>query len=161
MALAEGQGYDASAVGLMGLSLGTGAVSLAMAEKPRWRQPPRQPVGGHVIKAAFLANKKAPGLAVITPSMLAMGRLVGDGFGLQPAQLRESLDGRPIAIVPVGRLDSTIPVEQGEPLAAAAREARARSTSGCCRRSSTSGGVRRRRRPGAGWSTSSPQLAAA
>ena len=121
------KGYDASTIGLMGVSLGTGAVSLAMAREPAMAAAfLDSPWADMSSEAAFLANKKAPGLAVIAPSMLAMGQLIsGDEFlGLSPERgFRESLDGRPIAIVH-GEADSTIPVEQGERLAAAAREAK-------------------------------------
>ncbi len=121
------KGYDATTIGLMGVSLGTGAISLAMAREPAMAAAfLDSPWADMSSEVAFLANKKAPGLAIIAPSMLAMGQLIsGDEFlGLSPERgFRESLDGRPIAIVH-GEADSTIPVEQGKRLAAAAREAK-------------------------------------
>ncbi len=121
------KGYDAKAIGLMGVSMGTGAISLAMAREPDmaaafldspWADMPTE--------AAFMAeHMPVPGLAFLVPGMLAMGQLIsGDELlGLSPERgFRESLDGRPITIVH-GEGDDIIDVEQGKALAAAAREA--------------------------------------
>jgi uncharacterized protein len=121
------KGYDADAIGLMGVSMGTGAISLAMAREPEmaaafldspWADMPSE--------TAFLAdNMGIPGLGMFVPGMLAMGQVIsGDEFlGLSPERgFRESGAGRPIAIVH-GQDDSTVSVDQGKRLAAAAREA--------------------------------------
>jgi acetyl esterase/lipase len=120
------KGYDASAIGLMGVSMGTGAISLAMAREPgmaaAFLDSPWADMSSEV---AFLADRRVPGLRVLVPGMLAMGQLIsGDEFlGLSPERgFQESLAGRPIAIVH-GEADTTIDVEQGERLAAAARAA--------------------------------------
>jgi uncharacterized protein len=117
------KGFDAKAIGLMGVSMGTGAISLAMAREPAmaaafldspWADLPSETI--------YLANEEVPGLGVLVPGMLAMGQLIsGDEFfGLSPERgFRESLAGRPISIVH-GEEDKTIPSEQGERLAAAA-----------------------------------------
>jgi acetyl esterase/lipase len=121
------KGYNADAIGLMGVSMGTGAITLAMAREPGmaaafldspWADLPSE--------AVFLAaNMEVPGLGLFVPGMLAMGQLIsGDELlGLSPERgFRESLAGRPIAIVH-GDADRIIDVAQGERLAAAAREA--------------------------------------
>ncbi len=118
------QGYPAKAIGLMGVSLGAGAVSLAMAREPAmaaafldspWADMPSE--------AAYLAG--GMGIpAFVVPGFLAMGQLLsGDEFlGLSPEQgFKDSLAGRPVAIVH-GQADGTIDVEQGKRLAAAARQ---------------------------------------
>ena len=125
------QGFPAKAIGLMGVSLGAGAVSLAMAREPAmaaafldspWADMPSE--------AAYLAGHTCvlggqlcvP--EVIVPSFLAMGQLIsGDELlGLSPEQgFKDSLAGRPVAIVH-GQADGTIDVDQGKRLAAAARE---------------------------------------
>jgi uncharacterized protein len=117
------KGYDARAIGLMGVSMGTGAITLAMAREPGmaaafldspWADMPSE--------AAYLARQK--GIPeFVAPGFLAMGQLLsGDDFlGLSPERgFRESLAGRPVAIVHGGQ-DDTIDVEQGKQLAAAAR----------------------------------------
>jgi acetyl esterase/lipase len=121
------KGYDASVIGLMGVSMGSGAISLAMAREPGmaaafldspWADMPSE--------VAFMADQlPVPGLRVFVPSMLAMGQLISGAefLGLSPERgFRESLAGRPIAIVH-GEADTTIDVDQGKRLAAAASEA--------------------------------------
>jgi uncharacterized protein len=124
------QGYDAGSIGLMGVSLGTGAITLAMAREPTmaaafldspWADMPSE--------AAYLAGHTCVldgSLCVpelIIPSVLAMGQLIsGDELlGLSPeGGFRASLAGRPIAIVHGGR-DAIIDIGQGKRLAAAAQ----------------------------------------
>ena len=121
------KGYDASAIGLMGVSMGTGAISLAMAREPAmaaafldspWADMPSE--------ARFIADgMPVPGVGLLVPGMLAMGQLIsGDELlGLSPEHaFRESLAGRPVAIVH-GEADGLIDVRQGQRLADAAREA--------------------------------------
>jgi acetyl esterase/lipase len=118
------KGYDAGAIGLMGVSMGTGAIALAMAREPGmaaafldspWADMPSE--------ATYLGGKLGiPGF--IVPGILAMGQLIsGDEFlGLSPERgFLESLAGRPVAIVH-GEADAIVDVLQGERLAAAARE---------------------------------------
>ena len=116
------RGYTPSTVGLMGVSMGTGAISLAMVHEPGmaaafldspWADMPSE--------AAFLGRQLGvPELVV--PGILAMGQLIsGDELlGLSPERgFREALAGRPVAIVH-GEQDTIIDVAQGRRLAAAA-----------------------------------------
>jgi alpha-beta hydrolase superfamily lysophospholipase len=116
------QGYPARSIGLMGVSMGTGAITLAMAREPGmaaafldspWADMPSE--------AGFIAEHAGiPG--VLVPAVLGMGQLIsGDELlGLSPERaFAESLAGRPVSIVH-GTADALISVEQGKRLAAAA-----------------------------------------
>jgi alpha-beta hydrolase superfamily lysophospholipase len=120
----QSQGFDADEIGLMGVSMGTGAISLAMAREPAMAAAfLDSPWADLSSEAAFLAGTQGlPGW--IVPGVLAMGQLIsGDELlGLSPERgFRESLAGRPVVIVH-GESDRIIDVEQGKRLAEAARE---------------------------------------
>jgi uncharacterized protein len=125
------QGYDAGAIGLMGVSMGSGAISLAMVREPGmaaafldspWADMPSEAAFAAEHTCTLGGRLCVPGF--IAPGVLVMGQLIsGDEFlGLSPEDgFRASLAGRPISIVH-GEADTTIDVNQGKRLAAAARE---------------------------------------
>jgi alpha-beta hydrolase superfamily lysophospholipase len=118
----RGRGFPAASIGLVGLSMGAGAVSLAVGNEPAvpaaWLDSPY----ADIVSMSMEVAKASGNPEWLVPGALLMGQLIGgDNFlGDSPERaFAERLAGRPVAIVH-GTADTTIPVAQGERLAEAA-----------------------------------------
>ncbi len=116
------RGYPAPSIGAMGLSMGAGAVTLAMGREAdlaaAWLDSPYADIVSMSMEVADSTGRPS----FLVPGALFMGQVIGgdDFFGDSPERaFAERLGGRPIAIVH-GTADHTIPVAQGQRLAAAA-----------------------------------------
>ena len=116
------QGYPARSIGMLGLSMGAGAVSYALGNEPAiaaaWLDSPY----ADILSMSMTVARQKGMPEVVAPGALLMGQVISgvDILGGSPERaIADHLDGRPLAIVH-GTDDGTIPVEQGRRLAAAA-----------------------------------------
>ena len=109
------KGYPAASVGAMGLSMGAGAVALAMGRQPdlaaAWLDSPYADIVSMSMEVADATGRPS----FLVPGALLMGQVISgdDFFGDSPERaFAERLGGRPVGIVH-GTADRTIPVAQG------------------------------------------------
>lgn len=117
----RGQGVPAERIGLLGMSLGAGTVTIATGEEPllaaTWAD---SSYATYAVAAAEYAESKGyPGW--VAGAAIPVGRLLGDSelATLEPAAEVTKLDGRPFFIVQ-GIDDSTVLAHNAIDLAAAA-----------------------------------------
>jgi dipeptidyl aminopeptidase/acylaminoacyl peptidase len=118
----RGRGYAANSIGALGLSMGAGAVSLAMGHEPQLAAAFLDSPYADIVQMSVDVAGKTNQPAFLVPGALFMGQVIaGDNFlGDSPERaFAERLNGRPVDIVH-GTADQTIPVEQGKQLARAA-----------------------------------------
>jgi alpha-beta hydrolase superfamily lysophospholipase len=116
------QGLPAASIGALGLSMGAGAVSLAMGREPQLAAAFLDSPYANLFSASAKVADEAGKPGWLVPGALLMGQLIsGDDFlGPSPETMFESrLAGRPVDIVH-GTADSTILVGEGIRLAEAA-----------------------------------------
>ena len=114
------RGYPAASIGLLGLSMGAAAVSLAVEHEPTvaaaWLDSPL----ADLLSTAVAVTP--PPDRLLVPGVLLMSGPLGGGDLLGATAeraLEQGLHGRPLMIVH-GDIDETVPVDQAHRMAAAA-----------------------------------------
>jgi len=116
------KGYPPEAIGALGLSMGAGAVTMAMGNEQGLLAAFLDSPYANIVEMSADVAAKTNRPAFLVPGALLMGQLIsGDDFlGDSPERAFEQrLNGRAVDIVH-GTADGTIPVEQGLRLAEAA-----------------------------------------
>jgi dipeptidyl aminopeptidase/acylaminoacyl peptidase len=117
--LRDEKGVSAARIGLFGVSLGAGAVILAMGQESRvaatWED------SGYADLVQTLRHQEgARGWPpLIVDLAVAVSRLHGADFSTRPVDALGSLAGRPIALI-AGEADQLVPFEQAQQLIASA-----------------------------------------